>query len=173
MVASVSGTNIPAYKIAEELQINRRTAEKGKKKRKKYDQAEDYISLIIPATIKRIRIAPSIQLVIIDWIEQNTVPSTKQENIVTWTENGIKKQHALHYRCVSLDDLYFQFNEAHPSLSFSSSYFYNCLPEWLSVKVQRSGLCIYHDKAVRLVRILISNRSKWHLNCTCDCNFCR
>ena len=148
LIASVSGNNISAVEIAIVLNIYKRTVQKARRKRKEYDESESYVPLITPSNIKRIRISPAIQLIIVKWVEFNTTPSTKQENIIiTWTENGVPKQHVLHYRTVSLDDLYFQFKQTHPIISLSSSYFYFSLPVWLSLSVQRSGLCIYHDKA--------------------------
>jgi hypothetical protein len=107
------------------------------------------------------------------WLENYTTPSSKQDNVVSYVENGVSVSHQLHYRTVSLENLFESFLEAHPELPISSSYFYTKLPPWLCLKTQKSGLCIYHDKAIRLGKVLLCNRIQWHQNCTCNCFFCR
>jgi hypothetical protein len=153
--------------------VDRRTVSKALQKRQRYDSAASYTSLLTPAAVKRIRINPTINNIIADWIERNTTPSTKQSNVIKFLDNNVEKEHILHYRTLSIDDLYQQFKEQHPSLIFSSSYFYSNLPPWLHLKTKKSGLCIYHDKAVRLVRVLMARRSIIHMNCSCQCMFCR
>jgi hypothetical protein len=39
------------------------------------------------------------------------------------------------------------------------------------LKTKKAGLCIYHDKAVRLVRILIGRRALIHQKCLAVVNF--
>jgi hypothetical protein len=173
IIASLSGFNVSANNVATTLNINRKTAQKAKRKRLQFETAASYIPLLSPSAISRIRIPTIFATFISDWIEHNTTPSSKVENVIKYVENGISKIHQLHYRTVPIETLYNDFLEDHPQINISSSYFYSNLPPWLCMKTQRSGLCIYHDKAVRLVRILLINRSTWHVNCNCNCEFCR
>jgi hypothetical protein len=169
----VSGNNISANTVAEILEINRKTAQRAKRKRLHYESSNGSVLFLTPPTISRLRLPPIFAILVEEWIESHTVPSSKVGNIVTYEDNGITKTHQLHYRTTSIDDMYQNFLQDHPNFKISSSYFYSHLPQWLCMKAQRSGLCIYHDKAVRLVRILMSHRLQWHTNCTCTCSYCR
>src|SRR5262245_60757346 len=102
LIASVSGNNITAESVSTILDINRKTAQAAKRKRKQYNTSKIYIPLLTPPSIKRIKFSQPILSTLLSWLESNTTLSSKQSNVVTYMEDGIMVNHQLHYRTVSL-----------------------------------------------------------------------
>jgi hypothetical protein len=172
IIACCSGTNISSRDLADLLQINRNSALAGQRKREHYFNNQSQ-KLNLARTFTKKKLSSETKTLVQEFISKNVTPSASKRNVIKKKETGKVELKAKHWRTESLESLYNSYLDTNQQNWLSFSAFYNQIPWYVHAKPQRSGLCIYHDRAFRIQQILKNFRLQWHLQCKCICIFCR
>jgi hypothetical protein len=177
VVASCCGDNISGRRLAQVLEIDNRTANKAKKKRRKYD-ANPTGHLLIAPKLTKDKISFETKQMVDKFICENIQPSSSAKNVVKKKTKGKVEMKAKHWRTEPIEALYDKYVDNNSNNWISFGAFYNRIPWYVHAKPQRSGLCVYHDRAYKIMKILKNFRTHWHTTkedgggCKCKCVFC-
>ena len=167
-----AGDNISITELSNALGVHRRTARRAKEKRKKYEDHQP-THMLVPPKLTKDKIEATTLKLVKEFIEDHITPSSSTKNVVKKKKKGKEELKAKHWRTISIEAMYNKYLDTHPNNWISFSAFYNLIPWYVHVKPQRSGLCVHHDRAYKIMKLVKSMRVQWHLkNCTCQCQFC-
>jgi hypothetical protein len=173
VVAVCSGQNLKCIDVTKALDIDKRSSSYGKRKRLAFEQQYPNLQLLTSPILTKSKLNPIVVQKVQQFIENNITASSSTSNVRKKKINGIENIKVKHWRTESLEQLYNTYIDSHPQHWISFSAFYSKIPWYVHIKPKRSGLCIHHDKAFRIIKILQKLRKTWHQNCTCTCIFCQ
>lgn len=141
---------------------------------------EEYSPLVQKVQITRSKKIPELKAEVVEWILNNTRPTSNSKNIVKWVDkNKEKHQHAVYWRDKTIQEMFesCKLSIAHGE-ELHKTYFYNLIPKFIKKAKKKDGLCPYHMSAHHWASELEKKRIKWHMlqkpqkRCGCTCVFC-
>jgi hypothetical protein len=173
IVACCAGGNVSTNALAKTLDVDKKTARKAMKKRHKYEENQPHSHMLIQPSLTKDKIETATINLVQQFISEHLTPSSSTKNVVKKKSKGKVEMKAKHWRTISIESMYDKYVDNHPENWISFTSFYHQIPWYVHAKPQRSGLCVYHDRAYKVMKLVKNMRSQWHLrNCNCKCQFC-
>ena len=142
-------------------------------------QQGEYTPLLAKVQIKRSKKPVDMQEEVVEWIKNNTRPSSNTRNIVKWDGKSSKETHVIQWREESIQAMFIRCKlEINHGDQLHKTFFYECIPNWIRKAKPKEGLCPYCMDSRSWARELERLRRKWHVLdkkdrlCPCKCTFC-
>ena len=173
LVACCAGSNIPTNRLAKTLDIAKKTARAAKTKRESFEENQPHSLMLEPPVLTKNKIEETTLDLVNTFIADHVVPSSSAKNVVKKKSKGKVQIAAKNWRTESIESLYDKYIDNHPQNWISFGAFYKKIPWYVHAKPQRSGLCVHHDRAYKVMKLVKNLRTQWHQkDCSCKCDFC-
>ena len=162
------------------LHVNKDALQKAKMQKRTWLIAGEYSSLVVKVQLRNSRKPADFPQQIMDWLMENTRPSSNSKNIIKYKDdNKQPQQHIVQWREKSIRAMFTKCKmDIQQGDLLKRTYFYNAIPPFIKMVKPMEALCPYHMAARKWTCQLENNREKWHvlkdgfLVCKCTCLFC-
>ena len=102
-----------------------------------------------------------------------TFKHSNTKKVVRKKVDGEWKYEVVHWKTDTVQELYERCCLQSPIVANCKvKYFAKFIPWYVRQKPNYSGLCWKHDVGIFFANLLKTRRTRWHLDCECDCIFC-
>jgi hypothetical protein len=162
------------------IKVGKNTLYSLKQQKIGWEQAGELTKFVTKIAIHRSKKPVYFKKEVVDWLLENTRPSSNSKNMVTYKdETAHKQKHITQWREESLRQLFkrCKLTLEHGQL-LHRTYFYSSIPKFVKMVKPMEALCPYHMTFRKWTKELERKRMQWHvladklLKCVCLCIFC-
>ena len=144
-----------------------------------WKQQGEYTGIVSKVHIKRSKKPVVLKETVVEWILNNTRPSSNSKNVVKWEDVDGTKTHVVQWREESVRAMFHRCRmEIKDGENLHKTFFYESIPQWIKKAKPKEGLCPYCMDSRSWKNELERLRRKWHVldkkerQCACKCIFC-
>ena len=142
-------------------------------------QQGEYTPLLSKVQIKRSKKPVELREEVLEWIKNNTRPSSNTRNVVQWDSESGHETHVIQWREESIRSMFSRCKmEINLGDQLWKTFFFESIPDWIRKAKPKEGLCPHCMDSHSWRRELERMRKKWHVLekkdrcCPCNCTFC-